>query len=152
MIKYFRLALSGLAIVFCTAAFAQMRDIAVEEANRTLVLEFYDRFFNKHETVEAAKVVADAYIQHNPEVPDGKTPFVDFFTEYFKSNPESKVRVARSAADGDLVYLHVHATNGAGDRGQAVLDIFRVKDGKIVEHWDVIQNVPEKAANENTMF
>jgi predicted SnoaL-like aldol condensation-catalyzing enzyme len=52
----------------------------------------------------------------------------------------------------DLVWLHVHATNGAKDRGQAIIDIFRVKNGKIVEHWDVIQAVPETAANKNTMF
>lgn len=61
-------------------------------------------------------------------------------------------RIVRSAADGDLVYLHVHATEHPGDRGEAVVDIFRVKDGKIVEHWDVIQPVPETSANRNTMF
>ncbi|WP_253193914.1 hypothetical protein [Gordonia sp. i37] len=56
------------------------------------------------------------------------------------------------ATDGDLVYLHVHSVNGPGDRGQAVVDIFRVADGKIVEHWDVIQDVPSSAANPNSMF
>ena len=90
--------------------------------------------------------------QHNPEVPDGKAPFVGYFGGYFKENPESRARIVRSAADGDLVYLHVHSTNGKADRGQAVIDIFRVQDGKIVEHWDVIQAVPEQAANSNTMF
>lgn len=133
-------------------AFAQTRDLATEEANRKLVVEFYDRFFNKHETAEAAEVVADSYIQHNPQVPDGKAPFVSFFTGYFKTNPESRAKIVRSATDGDLVYLHVHSTEGAKDRGVAVVDIFRVKEGKIVEHWDVIQPVPEKAANQNTMF
>ncbi len=58
----------------------------------------------------------------------------------------------RSPTEGDLVYLHVHSTNGTNDRGQAVVDIFKVEKGKIVEHWDVIQDVPEQAANENTMF
>lgn len=58
----------------------------------------------------------------------------------------------RSAADGDLVWLHVHSTNGEADRGRAVIDIFRVEDGKIVEHWDVIQGVPAESANDNTMF
>ncbi|MBR2690335.1 MAG: ester cyclase [Aquamicrobium sp.] len=148
--------IAALALLIGTAlsssAFAQTRDLAVEEANRKLVVEFYDRVFNKHETAEAAEVVADSYIQHNPNVPDGKEPFVSFFTGYFKTNPESRAKIVRSATDGDLVYLHVHSTESPKDRGVAVVDIFRVKDGKIVEHWDVIQPVPEKAANQNTMF
>lgn len=135
-----------------SAAQSSTRDVAAEEANRTLVLNFYDRFFNKHEVTEAAEVVADDYKQHNPQVPDGKAPFVSYFAGYFKENPQARARIVRSATDGDLVYLHVHSTNGPGDRGQAVVDIFRVQGGKIVEHWDVIQDVPEKAANKNTMF
>lgn len=131
---------------------AVARDSAQEEANLALVLDFYDRFFNRHETTAAARVVAEDYIQHNPEVPDGKAPFVNFFTGFFKDNPHSRARIVRSAANGDLVWLHVHATNGSDDRGQAVIDIFRVKDGKIIEHWDVIQGVPEKSENTNTMF
>lgn len=131
---------------------APQRDLAVEEANRTLVLRFYESFFNQHDVTDASMVVSEEYRQHNPDVPDGKAPFVEFFRGYFKENPQSRVRVVRSATDGDLVYLHVHATNGPQDRGQAVLDIFQVKNGKIVEHWDVIQDVPSKAANNNTMF
>ena len=68
------------------------------------------------------------------------------------ANPDSKAKVVRSAADGDLVWLHVHSTNGAEDLGRAVIDVFRVEDGKIVEHWDVIQKVPTEAANTNTTF
>lgn len=128
------------------------RDLKAEEANRVLVLHFYDKFFNKHEVDEAAKVVAGNYIQHNPNVPDGKDPFVSYFREFFKKNPQSKARVVRSAVDGDIVWLHVHSVNGAKEQGVAVVDIFRVKDGMIVEHWDVIQLVPETAANNNTMF
>ena len=128
------------------------RNLVQEEANRKLVIEFYDRFFNRHETEEAARVVADDYRQHNPEVPDGKAPFLSFFTGFFKDNPNSKARIVRSSTDGDLVWLHIHSTNGEKDNGQAVVDIFRVADGKIVEHWDVIQNVPETSANQNTMF
>ncbi|MPV61298.1 hypothetical protein CFB46_28040 [Burkholderia sp. HI2761] len=134
------------------AAGPAARDLAAEEANRQLVLTFYDRFFNRHEAVEAAAVVADDYKQHNPHVPDGKKPFVSYFVGAFQKNPASRARIVRSAADGDLVYLHVHAIERPGDRGEAVVDIFRVKDGKIVEHWDVIQPVPETSANRNTMF
>ncbi|RVV97314.1 hypothetical protein EKE94_14985 [Mesobaculum littorinae] len=127
------------------------RDLAAEEANRRLVVEFYDRFFNAHE-IEAADVIAEDYIQHNPAVPDGRTPLVSFFTDVFADNPDARAEIVRSAADGDLVWLHVHSTNGPEDRGAAVVDIFRVEDGLIVEHWDVVQPVPEEAANDNTMF
>lgn len=133
-------------------ALAAERDLKAEEANRALVVAFYDRFFNGHETEAAAAVVVDDYKQHNPNVPDGKKVFVGYFTEFFKKNPNYRVKIARSATDGDLVYLHVHAQRSPQERGSAVVDIFRVKDGKIVEHWDVIQAIPEKAANENTMF
>ncbi|KAJ34238.1 hypothetical protein BW45_04870, partial [Agrobacterium tumefaciens] len=71
---------------------------------------------------------------------------------HFKENPQSKARIVRSATDGDLVYLHIPSTEKDGDRGRAIVDIFRVTDGKITEHWDVIQPVPETAANNNTMF
>lgn len=125
---------------------------STEDANRKLVLDFYDQFFNEHETEEAARVVADDYIQHNPQVPDGKEPFVTYFTGFFKENPEARAEVVRSATDGDLVYLHVRSTDGPDDRGSAVVDIFRVEDGTIVEHWDVIQEVPAESANPNTMF
>lgn len=133
-------------------ASAASRDLAAEEANRKLVVEFYDRVFNRHDVAEGAKVIVDDYKQHNPEVPDGKEPFVSFFTGFFKDNPQSKAEIVRSATDGDMVWLHVHSTNDPKGRGQSVTDIFRVKDGKIVEHWDVIQSVQAASANSNTMF
>ncbi|WP_105638041.1 nuclear transport factor 2 family protein [Cronobacter dublinensis] len=139
------------SLLTANGAVASARQSDVEEANRQRVITFYDRFFNQHD-IAAADVVADDYRQHNPEVPDGKAPFVNYFSGFFRDNPQSRAKVIRSAADGDLVWLQVHSTNGSHDRGQAVLDIFRVKDGKIVEHWDIIQDVPEKAANANTMF
>ena len=128
------------------------RNLAQEDANRTLVLNFYEQFFNQHQTAEASEVMVDNYRQHNPHVPDGKAPMVGYFTEYFKNNPQAQAKVIRSAADGDLVYLHVHSTSSPEDRGVAIMDIFRVENGRIVEHWDVIQPVPETAANTNSMF
>ena len=134
------------------SVFAAERNLSMEESNRALVVSFYDKFFNQHDVAEAAQVVADDYKQHNPNVPDGKAPFVGYFTKVFQDNPARKSQIVRSATDGDLVYLHVHATSGPTDPGSAVVDIFRVANGKIVEHWDVIQKVPEKSANTNTMF
>jgi predicted SnoaL-like aldol condensation-catalyzing enzyme len=152
-----RLAIATLALapaLMAAPGLAQTatRDLAREEANRKLVIEFYDTVFNKHEVEKGAAVIVDSYKQHNPMVPDGKKPFVDYFTGHFKENPQSKARIVRSATDGDLVYLHIHSTEKDGDRGTAIVDIFRVTDGKITEHWDVIQPVPETAANNNTMF
>ncbi|MDR6189958.1 nuclear transport factor 2 family protein [Agrobacterium pusense] len=152
-----RLAIAALALAPALTAVPVLaetagRDFAREEANRKLVIEFYDTVFNKHEVEKGAAVIVDSYKQHNPVVPDGKKPFVDYFTGHFKENPQSKARIVRSAADGDLVYLHIHSTEKDGDRGRAIVDIFRVTDGKITEHWDVIQPVPETAANNNTMF
>lgn len=136
-----------------TPVFAQQtRDIAKEEANRKLVLEFYDGVFNKHEVEKYSEVLAENYIQHNPGVPDGKEPFVKFFTQRFKDNPKATARIVRSATDGDLVFLHLQSKMNEEDRGRAIVDIFRVDNGKIVEHWDVIQAVPETSKNNNTMF
>lgn len=128
------------------------RDLTQEEANRTLVVDFYNSFFNDHDITAAERFVAEDYIQHNPSVPDGRAPIIEFFSDNFQKNPDRSSRIVRSAADGDLVWLHVEAKQNAADRGVAVVDIFRVEDGKIVEHWDVIQPVPETAANDNTMF
>ena len=146
------LALVSLIFVAAPAYAESARDLAKEEANRKLVVDFYNQFFNEHDVAGAAKIIAEDYIQHNPMVPTGKAPVVSYFTDYFKANPQSKARIVRSAVDNDLVYLHIHSTENADDRGQAVVDIFRVKDGMIVEHWDVIQDVPREAANDNTMF
>lgn len=128
------------------------RNLVQEERNRQLVVDFYNGVFNRHDVARSAGVLIDGYIQHNPGVPNGKASFVNYFTSFFKSNPNARSRIVRSAADGDLVYLHIHATNGQGDRGLAIVDIFRVENNRIVEHWDVIQKVPAEAANTNTMF
>ncbi len=153
ILKSLGVASAALMLTVPTAAMAQSeRDVEAEEANRALVTEFYNQFFNEHETVESARLIAEDYIQHNPGVPDGKAPFVDYFADYFQDNPDYQSEIVRSAADGDLVWLHVHSTNGEEDLGEAVVDIFRVEDGMIVEHWDVIQPVPEESANDNTMF
>lgn len=127
------------------------RQIDKEEANRQLVVHFYERFFNAHD-LESAAVVATDYRQHNPAVPDGKQTFVSFFSSFFAEHPQARARIVRSAANDDLVWLHVHATDGPQDRGQAVVDIFRVANGQIVEHWDVIQDVPDRSANDNGLF
>ncbi len=118
-----------------------------------LVKNFYELAINQHRPKEAAdKYIGNQYIQHNPNLPDGKQAFIDFFTERFNKFPNIHGEIKRSLSDGDLVVLHVHSKTDLNDRGRAIIDIFRVADDKIVEHWDVIQQIPETSANENTMF
>lgn len=129
-----------------------IRNLTQEESNRQIVVNFYNGVFNNHDVAKSSEVLAENYIQHNPNVPNGKSPFVIYFTDLFKNNPNARSRIVRSAADGDLVYLHVHSTKDNKDLGRAIIDIFRVKDNRIVEHWDVVQLIPSKSANNNTMF
>lgn len=122
-------------------------------SNRETVLAFYDLALNQHQPEAAVKrYIGDHYIQHNPRVPDGKQAFVDFFKQWQQTNPTVRSYVKRVIAQGDLVVLHVHSKLTDDDRGRAIMDIFRLENGKIVEHWDVIQPIPETSANNNTMF
>lgn len=124
------------------------------EQNKANALAFYDLAFNQHKVQEATdKYIGKEYLQHNPGVADGGQAFVDAFAPFLKENPKSKATIKRVIADGDLVALHVHSQLNGEDRGEAVVDIFRFdKDGKIVEHWDVIQAVPEKTESGRGMF
>ncbi len=125
----------------------------VQESNKKVVTEFYEMAFNQHKPTEAAKkYLGDKYIQHNPMVPNGAAAFYGFFEGFFKKYPKSHVIIHRVLADGDLVALHLHSKLDEKDLGRAVVDIFRLENGKIVEHFDVVQNVPAKTANGNTMF
>ncbi len=124
-----------------------------ESANAELVKNFYNMVFVDHRTAEAAeKYLKPSYIQHNPNVATGRKAFVDFFVPFFEKNPAARANVKRVIASGDFVMLHVHSKMTATDRGRAIVDIFRVEDNRIVEHWDVIQTIPETSANENGMF
>ena len=126
----------------------------VAEKNKKIVVDFYELAFNKHKPTEAAnKYIGDKYIQHNPNVPDGANAFYTYFESEFKKNPHSKVIIKRAIAEGDLVVLHLNSKQNDKDSGLAIVDIFRVENGKIVEHWDVIQEVQTKnLGNNNTMF
>jgi predicted SnoaL-like aldol condensation-catalyzing enzyme len=96
--------------------------------------------------------MGSSYRQHNPQAGDGAEPFIGFVKYYTQTYPDLHMDIKRLIAEGDWVVVHNHHTRSAGDRGVAVIDIFRLEDGRIVEHWDVLQDVPESAANNNTMF
>lgn len=140
-----------LALLSCMAVPALAESTA--ELNKRVVTEFYELAFNAHRPTEAAKrYIGAKYIQHNPRVPNGARAFYEYFEDFFRKNPESHVKIYRSLADGDLVALHLHARQNANDTGRAIVDLFRVENGKIVEHFDVIQPVPGTTANGNSMF
>ena len=122
------------------------------EANKKVVVDFYEKALNQKDYDAAAKYFGPRYIQHNPLVPNGPDGLKALVTLLKEKFPNAHSEIKRVIAEGDLVVLHVHAVREPGQRGRAIVDIFRVEDGKIVEHWDVIQDVPEKAANDNTMF
>jgi predicted SnoaL-like aldol condensation-catalyzing enzyme len=121
-------------------------------ANKKNVVEFYEQAINKKDFDAASKYLGPRYIQHNPVAPDGAEGLKGFIGFLKSKFPESKSEIKRVFAEGDYVILHVHAVREPGTRGRAIIDIFRLENGKIVEHWDVAQDIPEKAANANGMF
>ena len=123
-----------------------------EEANKKAVVEFYDRAINQKDFEAASRYFGDRYVQHNPNAPDGIEGFKAFLGFLREKFPQSRSEIKRVLADGDFVIVHVHAVRTPGERGSAIVDIFRLENGKIVEHWDVVQPIPEKAANGNGMF
>ena len=125
---------------------------AQEEVNKKVVLDLYEKGINQKDFEAAAKNLGPHYVQHNPRAADGADGFKAFI-EFLKAKmPNYHSEIKRVFADGDYVILHVHNVPEPGARGAAIIDIFRLENGKVVEHWDVRQDVPEKAANDNTMF
>lgn len=130
----------------------QGADAQQQEANKKNVAEFYEKALNQKDFEAASKYLGPRYTQHNPgaaDGPEGLKAFIQFLRDKF---PTSRSEIKRVFADGEYVIVHVHAMREPGTRGRAIVDIFKLENGKIVEHWDVAQDIPEKAANANGMF
>jgi predicted SnoaL-like aldol condensation-catalyzing enzyme len=122
------------------------------ETNKQTVRAYYEMAFAGQPELAAQRYIGPRYIQHNPEAKDGPEAFIAFVHYLRGAHPELRLDIKRIFGDGDFVITHSHLTLQDGKPGQALADFFRLEDGKVVEHWDVIQSVPAEAANSNGMF
>ncbi len=123
------------------------------ERNKSNALAFYDLMFNQCEPRRAVELYVGAeYIQHNPHVATGKEAFIAYFEDMNRKYPGKRAECKRAIAEGDLVVLHCYQI-WPGDKDYAGIDIFRFSEqGKIIEHWDVLQTIPDETAHDNSMF
>ena len=121
------------------------------EANKKTVWSLYDAAFNKKDMDLARTFMGPHYKQHNPMAKDDIAGLAGFVAYLKAKSPDFRCELLREFADGDYVITHVWGHNGASDRGFIAMDIFRLEDGKVVEHWDSVQPIPEKAMNTNGM-
>jgi len=133
------------------AASAQASDCYLKP--KDVVTKFMTKFYVEKKVREAFETWVDpAYIQHNPMAATGRDAAITFLEPFFAQHPDVNYSIKRVIADGNLVAVHSHGRFAPDDRGIAVVDILRVERCKVMEHWDVVQPVPEKSANTNTMF
>jgi predicted SnoaL-like aldol condensation-catalyzing enzyme len=127
--------------------------MADSEQNKQTALAFVNTAFKEKKPAEAVENYGGShYIQHNPQAPDGFEAFIQFVEDFLKQFPQVSYDIKRTVAEGELVALHSLLKTSPEDRGTAVADFFRLEEGKVVEHWDVLQPMPESATNEHPMF
>jgi predicted SnoaL-like aldol condensation-catalyzing enzyme len=135
-----------------TAYAATCEQEALEEKNKAVAIEFYELALNQKDFEKASKLIGTRYVQHNPRAVDGIEGIRNHVEMLKRDFPKNRGEIKRVIAQGDLVALHVHSKRTPDTMGNAIVDIFRIENGKVVEHWDVVQPVPKDALNTNTMF
>ena len=150
------LLIAASAIALCLPISASAADMTTSastlEQNKQAVIAFYDKALNEKDADGALRFVGAYYKQHNPQAEDGKDGFRKFIQWVRDDHPASHSEITQVFAEGDYVILNVHMVRVPGERGLAIGEIFRLEGGKIVEHWDRIQAIPEKSSNPNGMF
>lgn len=123
-----------------------------EETHKETVRAFYQAAIIEQDFAKVRPLLGDVYTQHNPQIADGFEGLEAFLGMLAQNFPDITVEIKRLVAEGDYVVSHVHGIRVPGQPGSSIVDIFRFADDRIVEHWDVMQPIPEAAANVNTMF
>jgi predicted SnoaL-like aldol condensation-catalyzing enzyme len=123
-----------------------------ERRNRDVVLDFYENGVNRRDYVAALAHLGHHYVQHDPNAADGAEGLREFFSALEKQFPQFRVEIRRVFVEGNMVAVHVRSTNGPTQNGEAGVNIFRLEEGRIVEHWNVIQPIPDSIPHANTMF
>lgn len=122
------------------------------QKNKENAIAFYKMAYDGNPRKAVELYVGSQYIQHNPLVGDGKEPFIEYFDRMKKEYPDKSIKFVRAVAEGNLVALHTHQI-WPGNEEYVTMDFFRFdENGKIIEHWDALQKIPEKAAHNNTMY
>ncbi len=152
MVRNWMAALLCCVAVALAQSPANAKDAATEASNKQAVLEFYEKGLNQKDADAAIAYLGSRYTQHNPNAEDGPEGFRKFIGFLKAKYPQSRSEFKQAFTDGDYVILHVHAVREPGTRGSAIIDIFKLENGKIVEHWDAVQPIPETSANGNGMF
>lgn len=147
-----KLILANIFLLFAINFNVCYANKASVENNAVIARKFFEAIVNEKNFDTASLYIGNWYTEHDPQGMDGPSglkSYIDFLRENY---PNSHVDIKRMIADRDYVIFHVHSILVPGTRGQAIVDIFRLDHGKVVEHWDVTQDVPEKSNNPNGMF
>ncbi|RFA11819.1 hypothetical protein B7R22_17545 [Subtercola boreus] len=122
------------------------------ENNKSVVVDYYTTAFAGDPEKAITDHFGDRYTQHNPDAQDGPDAFIGFVKWLRGEYPNLELQIKRVIAEGDFVVTHSHLILEPGRPGRALADFFRLENGKVVEHWDVIQDIPAESANDNGMF
>ncbi len=142
----------ALLLASCGSNAVSEAPVFTDAANRAIITDFARLFYTERDVPLAFEThVAPDYIQHNPGIANGRDAAVDALAAMFAEEGR-EFRIKQIIVDGDMAVIHVHAIPEPGARGASVFDMYRLEGGRIVEHWDAIQPVPETSANPNPMF
>jgi predicted SnoaL-like aldol condensation-catalyzing enzyme len=149
--KYAVSALCALACLLALATNARA-ETAQEARNKQIAIAFYNAALNEKNWDKARTYIGPRYVQHSIYMQDGPAGLEDLVRRIRKQFPDNRGEIERAFADGDIVVLYLHVTRTRQDPGWAVIEMMRLKNDKVVEHWDDLQRIPKDMADKNSMF